>query len=148
MSASSVKDFVYKFAQDLKSLSLEVHPSFGWLSLLAFKDTDGSALEVSATNPIPVGGSITPKMTDSGFLSATTSGGASYVAFSSQACSQLTIQNNTGYELLVQKGGSGVAFPIPDGQPYPFTGLTNADQLAVKRTDEGAAITVKAEWVS
>jgi ABC-type phosphate transport system substrate-binding protein len=108
--------------------------------------------EVEVTNddgdPIPVSGSVTPVMVSAGHLSVTTSGtGSTYVAFSSQACKQLTISNDSGVSLEVQQGGSGVGFVVQDGTYYAFYGISNADQLSVRRKDvSGTQVTISARW--
>lgn len=99
-------------------------------------------------NPLPVSGSVTPIMQSAGHLSVTTSGtGSTYVAFSSQACKQLTISNDSGVSLEVQQGGSGAGFVVQDGTYYAFYGIANADQLSVRRKDvSGTQVTVSARW--
>jgi hypothetical protein len=55
--------------------------------------------------------------------------------------------NDTGTKLEVQQGGAGAAFPILDGQYFPFFGITNANQISVRRADTSTTqVTVKARW--
>jgi hypothetical protein len=91
-----------------------------------------------------------PSMTTGGNLSAqTTTLGNTYQPFASQACKQMTISNQTGTMIEVQQGGSGVGYQIPTGAMMPFFGLTNANQLGVKRADNGTTqVTVTARWES
>jgi hypothetical protein len=93
-------------------------------------------------------GFITPKMTSGGNISLTTSGGAGYVAFASQDCLQVTIVNNSGAEILCQQSGSGVGLPLMSDTYYTFYGISNANQIAVKRTDNGTAVAIAARWES
>lgn len=91
---------------------------------------------------------IVPRMVSGGHLSLqTASTGATYAVFASQACKQLTVSNQTGVLIEVQQGGSGVGFQVPAGAVIPFFGLTNANQLGVKRADNGnTQVTVTARW--
>jgi hypothetical protein len=99
-------------------------------------------------DPIPVSGSVTPIMQSAGHLSVTTLVvGTTYVAFSSQACKQLTISNDSGVSLEVQQGGSGVGFVVQDGTYYAFYGISNTNQLSVRRKDgNNTPVTVTARW--
>lgn len=99
-------------------------------------------------NPLPVSGSVTPVMSTAGHLSVTTSAvGTDYVAFGSQACKQLTISNDSSVKLDVRQGGAGVAFKLIAGTYYTFFGLSNANQLDVRRSDtSGTQLTITARW--
>lgn len=92
--------------------------------------------------------SVIPLMTSGGNLSVTTNAtGTTFNAFASQACKQLNISNQTGTTIEVQQGGAGVAFQIPSGAFYTFFGITNANQLAIRRTDvSNTTVTVTARW--
>lgn len=97
----------------------------------------GSTNGRSATDPVY----STPGMLSGVNLSAATAdSGTAYTAFGSQACRQLTIANNTGVTIDVQQGGSGVAVPVFNSTYYTFFGLTNANQLGVKRDDSGKTV--------
>lgn len=91
---------------------------------------------------------VVPRMVSGGHLSAQTANpGATYVLFGSQACKQLTISNQTGVTIEVQQGGAGVGFQLPPGVLAPFYGLTNANQLGIKRADNSnTQVTVTARW--
>jgi hypothetical protein len=91
---------------------------------------------------------VVPRMVSGGHLSLQTANpGTSYALFGSQACKQLTISNQTGFLIQVQQGGSGVGFEVPAGAVVPFFGLTNANQLGIKRADNSnAQVTVTARW--
>ena len=91
---------------------------------------------------------VVPRMVSGGHLSAQTANpGTGYTAFGSQACKQLTISNQTGVTIQVQQGGAGVGFEIPHGGVIPFYGLTNANQLGIKRQDNSnTQVTVTARW--
>lgn len=67
----------------------------------------------------------------------TAASGATYVPFSSQPCSIVNVVNNTGTALsfVHTTDANSVEFVLPDGMAYAFTGINNADQLKVRRTD-------------
>jgi hypothetical protein len=93
---------------------------------------------------------VIPAMGSAGNLSLITNAtGTTYTAFGSQACKQLTIENNTGTDIEVRYGAVGVAFPIPNGKAHTFYGLTNASNLDVRRIDtSNTQVTVKANWAA
>lgn len=73
--------------------------------------------------------------------------GTNYTAFASTPCSRLTLFNGTGTSLDVQQGGAGANFTIPTGTSFTFDGLTNANQLGVRRTDTtNTQVTASARW--
>jgi hypothetical protein len=74
--------------------------------------------------------------------------GTNYTAFASQDCVKLTISNQTGTSLEVRQDGAGVAFAMPTGLVFTFEGITNANQLAVRRVDtSNTQVTASARWV-
>jgi uncharacterized coiled-coil protein SlyX len=91
---------------------------------------------------------VIPSMTSGGNIEkATNVDGTTYEAFASQACKQLTISNQSGVAIEFQQGGSGVAFPIPNGIMLTIFGITNANQIAIRRTDTSATpVTIPARW--
>ena len=95
-------------------------------------------------------GSVAIEYATGGNISvATNATGATYNAFASQVCKNLTIVNDTATALEVQQGGSGVALPIPVGATFKFEGITNSNQLGVRRADQSATpVTVKARWTA
>jgi len=77
----------------------------------------------------------------------TSATGANFALFASQACRQLTLLNDTGTDLEVQRGGTGQALRVQDGMGYTFRGLTNANQLGVRRVDQSnTQVSARAEW--
>lgn len=77
---------------------------------------------------------------------ATSGSGSTYVAFESVACKQLTILNHSGTSLEVLRDGAGVALDLPDIAYWSFRGLTNANQISLRRADHsGTTVTIKAE---
>lgn len=120
-------------------MTITVNPSTG-VSSQATLDTD--------TAPGGERQVVVPALTSGGNLSLQTAAtGTTYTAFGSQACKQLTVSNQTGFMILVQQGGSGVGFQVPAGAVVPFFGLTNANQLGIKRADDSnTQVTVTARW--
>ena len=62
--------------------------------------------------------------------------GSSYTALSSAACDRITILNQSGADIEVRRGATGVAIPVFDGSGMPFAGLSNASALDVRRIDQ------------
>ena len=91
---------------------------------------------------------VVPQMASGGHLAVTAAAaGTTFVAIAAQACKQLTVINNTGTVLEAQQGGSGVAVPIFAGQAFTFFGLTNANQLGLRRVDQSTTpVTAHARW--
>lgn len=98
----------------------------------------------------PVSGNVTPVLTTGGHISATTAAsGTGYVAFGAQACKQVTICNGSGVDIGVTVGGAGVEIPVFAGTYYTCFGITNANQLSVRRVDTGIVqVPVTARWES
>lgn len=110
-----------------------------WATLLA-------RIPALVSNRLPVMSSI-PSVTSATNLSVTTAAtGATYTSFSSQACTALDIVNNSGTTIEYRRGGAGVAVQIPTGAARMVIGITNANQIDVRRTDtSNAQVTVTAE---
>lgn len=73
----------------------------------------------------------------------------SFVPFASQACAQVTVVNDTDVTLEVQQDGAGAACPVLAQSSFTFFGVSNANQLGVRRKDEGAdVLEVCARWES
>lgn len=78
---------------------------------------------------------------------ATNATGATYNAFPALPCHQFTLVNDTGSDLEVQQDAAGVAIPVPSGTFYTFYGISNANQLGVRRKDTSSTtVTVKGRW--
>jgi hypothetical protein len=113
------------------------------MCIIQFKN-GGEYLFVEPNQPLPV----IPSMSTAGHLSVQTNAtGTIYTAFASQECKQLTLSNQSGIVVEVRQGGSGVALQIPTGAFYTFFGITNANQLDVRRTDaSNTQVTLTARW--
>lgn len=68
-------------------------------------------------------------------LVATANPGTNYATFGAQVCTRLIIVNTSGVTIEVMQGGVGVALPIPNNAAFTFEGITNANQLSVRRVD-------------
>lgn len=78
-------------------------------------------------------------MISSKFLTLTTNeDGASFVAFPDAPAHTLNVINATGVDLTFQHIGDEDEgeFILPSGMGFAFRGITNANQLRVKRSDE------------
>jgi hypothetical protein len=91
---------------------------------------------------------VIPSMFNGGNISVQTAAtGTNYTAFASQVCKQLTLSNQSGVTIEVRQGAAGVALQIPTGAFYTFFGITNANQLDVRRVDtQNTQVTITARW--
>lgn len=91
---------------------------------------------------------VVPQMASGGNMSVQTAAtGSTYTAFASQACKQLTIVNDSGTTVLFQQGGTGVGVPVLDGTAFTIFGITNANQIGLKRKDDSnTQVTLAARW--
>lgn len=73
--------------------------------------------------------------------------GTTWNAFSSQACKQLSLVNDTGTKLSIRHGSSGSGFPLPDGMAVTLKGLTNTSDIQIRRADtSNTQVTVYGFW--
>lgn len=69
-----------------------------------------------------------------------------YNVFGTSACTALDIVNDTGVDIEYRRNAAGLAFPVLAGTSRLVTGITNANQIGVRRVDQVlTAVTVKAE---
>lgn len=89
-----------------------------------------------------------PRLRASGHLSINTAAtGTNYTAYANTPCFQLTISNDTGTPLDILQGGAGEPFKMLSATYITLYGLTNADQISVRRTDtSGTQVDVSARW--
>lgn len=72
--------------------------------------------------------------------------GANWTAFASLACTQLDIVNNNAAAIEYRRGAAGTAMPIPPFSARIVQGITNANQIDVRRVDQSnTQLTVQAE---
>lgn len=124
-----------------------------WTTLLGRLPTALGVKTAAASFPVVLASDqaalgVVPQLSSGGHLAAqTAAGGTAYTAFGAQACKQLTIFNGTGVDIGVTVGGAGVEVPVLAGTYYTFFGLTNANQLSVRRVDNSTTqVTVAARW--
>lgn len=89
-------------------------------------------------------------VTSAGNLSLTTSSsGSTFTSFSDRVAKQLSITNVSGYQVDVKRNSDTVYQPIPSPGVWTFRGISNANQISVRRTDvSNAQISVIGEWES
>lgn len=126
-----------------------------WTSLLAILPASLGAKASAASLPVVLASdqatlSVAPVLTAGGHISVSTAvSGTGYTAFGGQACKQITICNGSGIDIGVTVGGAGVEVPVFAGTYMTFFGLTNANQLHVRRVDTGTVqVPVTARWES
>lgn len=107
---------------------------------------DGSATDVSAANPMP---SSVPGAVSATILSLTTAAtGTNYTAFSSQTCQALDIVNTSSVAIEYRRGATGNAMTILSGSSRLVVGITNANEIDVRRVDQSnTQITIPAEAI-
>lgn len=91
--------------------------------------------------------SSVPHMSTGVIMSAQTAAtGTNWTAFASQACVALDIVNNTGTTIEYRRGAAGTAMQIPAGAARMVIGITNANQIDIRRTDtSNTQVTAQAE---
>ncbi len=116
----------------------------GGLQLSRVLPSDATGVAYGVSNPLEVA----PLLLNGGNLSVQTAAtGTNYTAFASQVCCQLTLVNNTGTTIEFRQGGAGVAVPVFDQSFYTIFGITNANQISIRRTDTGnTQVTAQARW--
>ena len=121
-----------------------------WLNQLVGTDAGGNpALKVLLDGETFSGSIGTfPFYTSSVFDNVVTSGGAGFVNLNSNLCNSLQLENWNSYDVEVSKGGAGVYIRVPANSTRIFSGITNANQLGVRRVDLGAAITLQYECIT
>lgn len=108
----------------------------------------GSGLTDTQLRAAPV--PVRPAATTVTILTAQTQAtGTNWTTFGSQACSALDLVNNTGTTIEYRRGGTGSGMTIPSGGSRLIVGITNADQISVRRVDtSNVQVTVQAEAMS
>ncbi|QFY77514.1 hypothetical protein DUD43_07345 [Alcaligenes faecalis] len=80
---------------------------------------------------------------------STAANGTDFVVFTARACAQLTVINDSDVVFEVRQGGAGVACPVLSQSSFTFFGISNANQLSVRRKDTGTdPLNVYARWES
>lgn len=91
---------------------------------------------------------IIESVTDAGNLSATTAAvGTDWIAFASTACIRVHIINSSNTTIEVRQDGAGVGLVIPVNTEFTFSGISNANQLSIRRVDtSNTQVTITARW--
>jgi len=107
---------------------------------------DGSATDVSSANPMP---SSVPGAVSATILSLTTAAtGTNWTAFASTTCQSLDIVNTSSVAIEYRRGATGNAMTILSGSSRLVVGITNANQIDVRRVDtSNTQITIPAEAI-
>lgn len=73
--------------------------------------------------------------------------GSDWTAFAAQACERLVVLNTTGTTLEFRQGGAGVGLQIPNSAGFTFEGITNTNQIEVRRVDlSNTQVTTYCRW--
>lgn len=89
-----------------------------------------------------------PSYSEVSVITVATSGatGTTFVPFASKACAFIDVVNNTGADIQYQRNGAGEYIVIPTGASRYIEGITNANQIGVRRADlTTTQVTVRAE---
>lgn len=89
------------------------------------------------------GGYNPPTVTSETTVAVTTTASvsdATFAVFASTACTELEIDNNTGVEIEYQRNGAGLTIVIPPGHVRRIPGITNSNQIGVRRVDYASGI--------
>jgi hypothetical protein len=114
----------------------------------AMSNTDNLTVIYDSPDSLGIGSGVLI-FTSSAFISVTTTG-TTYAPFGSLACDALQIDNTdpAAVAIEVQKGGTGGTIKIAAGGTRYFAGITNANQLSVRRADTSStSVTVSAEAI-
>jgi predicted peptidase len=118
-------------------------------------DTNKEATQIQMLGRMPAlnGGRVPTKdgMTTFGFKTVNTDGtdGTAFVIFADQSCTVAWLSAPSSNAIRVQKGGGGDYFLMQAGSRHQFRGLTNLNQLGVRRDDgTSTAVVVSAHWES
>lgn len=88
---------------------------------------------------------VAPTLYSAAHIAVTTLASASYVAFASAPCKQLTIVNDTGVVIEFKQDAGSVALKVADGDSFTCFGISNANQISVHAVGD-SAVSVKARW--
>lgn len=79
----------------------------------------------------------------------TNSTGTTYVAFADTPCNALDVVNASGTALEYLRNGTGNAMQLPDQSARLIVGITNANQISVRRVDvSNTQVTITAEAIT
>lgn len=124
----------------LAALGSKLPPSLG-------AKTSAQSLTVTPATDSNVARETYGTVTILGVSTSTT--GATFVPFGSQACSSLDVVNNSGADIEIRRGASGSTMVIRDGYSRLMQGIGNANQLQIRRADQAnTAVSVSAEAYS
>ncbi len=81
---------------------------------------------------------VPPAVTSETTISLTTTAtvnDGTFTVFASQACTELELENDTGASIEYQRNGTGEVVVIEPGLSRRIVGITNANQIGVRRVD-------------
>jgi hypothetical protein len=98
-------------------------------------------------SPVPSSVAVASSAT---ILNLTTAAlGSNWTAFSSQSCTSLDIVNNTSIAIEYRRNGSGNPMQITSGAGRLVVGITNANQIEVRRVDlSDTQVIIQAEAIT
>lgn len=121
----------------LAALGSKLPPSLG-------AKTSAQSLTITPATDANVARETYGTVTILGVSTSTT--GATFVAFGSQVCSSVDVVNNSGADIEIRRGAAGSTMVIRDGYSRLMQGVTNSNQLQLRRADQAnTAVSVSAE---
>lgn len=105
---------------------------------------EGTATDVTLSSPL----FVKPVFTSSGNqLITTSSSGASWITLPNQACTQYLLVNVSAVTIELRQDSSTESLLIMAGGIIPLYGLTNTNQLKVRRHDQSSSqVTFSGRW--
>lgn len=95
----------------------------------------------------PGGGVVVSAETSVSVTTTATAGSADYAVFPDSPCTELWIENTVGAGLEYRRNGAGEPFPIFPGQLRRIVGITNANQIGIRRVDHATPVIARATAV-
>jgi hypothetical protein len=78
---------------------------------------------------------------------STSSTGNQWQALANQACKYVSLQNVSDADVDIQRNGTGAIWTLSAGYGKTFRGITNANQLAIRKSDQSnTRVTLQYEW--
>lgn len=116
-----------------------VDPDTGAAKLpLTDAELRAAPINVAITEPTAHTVTITSVQTDAS--------GTAWADFTSAVCKSLDIVNSTNIDIEYRRNGTGVGMPIPARSSRSVLGITNADEISIRRIDQlTTQVTIHAE---
>jgi hypothetical protein len=85
-------------------------------------------------------GGVVSSETTVAVTTTSTASDATFAVFADTPCTEIELENDTSVEFEYQRGGTGNTIVIQPGQNRRVTGITNANQIGVRRVDHASGL--------